>query len=164
MVATCKLRNALKHPLNSLPGASAIEDHGKVVVIQIALPPLRSFCALYNILYRNNPYALALARKTAQEYADLDGLLLPLADSTGVEILLGTWIDDAIPCAIVCKTGEKTGKYIPTVLISILITFALIYSAITECPTTPELRYCGTSSCCLTVLLYLRLFLILNFS
>ena len=105
MVATCKLRNALKHPLNSLPGASAIEDHGKVVVIQIALPPLRSFCALYNILYRNNPYALALARKTAQEYADLDGLLLPLADSTGVEILLGTWIDDAIPCAIVCLTA-----------------------------------------------------------
>jgi hypothetical protein len=31
-----------------------------------------------------------------------------------------------ITCAIVCKTGEMTGKYIPTVLISILITFVLI--------------------------------------
>ena len=58
-----------------------------------------------SILYRNNPYALALARKTAKEYADLDGLALPLADPTGVEILLGTWIDDAIPCAIVCLTA-----------------------------------------------------------
>lgn len=58
-----------------------------------------------SILYRNNPYALALARKTAQEYADLDGLVLPLADPTGVEIVLGTWIDDAIPCVIVCLTA-----------------------------------------------------------
>ena len=41
-----------------------------------------------SILYRDNPYALALARKTAQEYADLDGLVLPLADPTGVEIVL----------------------------------------------------------------------------
>lgn len=58
-----------------------------------------------SILYRSNPYALALARKTAQEYADLDGLVLPLTDPTGAEILLGTWIDDAIPCAIVCLTA-----------------------------------------------------------
>lgn len=58
-----------------------------------------------SILYRNNPYALALARKTAQEYADLDGLVLPLADPTGVEIVLGAWIDDAIPCVIVCLTA-----------------------------------------------------------
>lgn len=58
-----------------------------------------------SILYRNNPYALTLARKTAQEYADLNGLKLPFADPTGVEILLGTWIDDVIPCAIVCLTA-----------------------------------------------------------
>ena len=58
-----------------------------------------------SILYRNNPYALALARKTAQAYADLDGLNLPLADPTGVEIVLGTWIDDAIPCAIAVLTA-----------------------------------------------------------
>lgn len=58
-----------------------------------------------SILYRNNPYALALARKTAQEYADMDGLRLPLADPTGVEIVMGTWIDASIPCAIVCLTA-----------------------------------------------------------
>ena len=58
-----------------------------------------------SILYRNNPYALSLARKTAQEYADLDGLTLPLADPTGVEIILGTWIDDAILCAIAVLTA-----------------------------------------------------------
>lgn len=58
-----------------------------------------------SILYRNNPYALSLARKTAQEYADLDGLTLPLADPTGVEIVLGTWIDDAILCAIAVLTA-----------------------------------------------------------
>lgn len=58
-----------------------------------------------SILYRNNPYALSLARKTAQEYTDLDGLTLPLADPTGVEIIVGTWIDDAIPCAIACLTA-----------------------------------------------------------
>lgn len=58
-----------------------------------------------SILYRNNPYALSLARKTAQEYADLDGLALPLADPTGVEIILGTWIDDAILCAIAVLTA-----------------------------------------------------------
>lgn len=58
-----------------------------------------------SILYRNNPYALSLARKTAREYEDLDGLTLPLADPTGVEILLGTWIDDAIVCAIAVLTA-----------------------------------------------------------
>lgn len=58
-----------------------------------------------SILYRNNPYALSLTRKTAQEYTDLDGLTLPLADPTGVEIIVGTWIDDAIPCAIACLTA-----------------------------------------------------------
>lgn len=58
-----------------------------------------------SILYRNNPYALILARKTAEEYADLDGLTLPLADPTGVEILLGTWIDDALLCAIAALTA-----------------------------------------------------------
>lgn len=58
-----------------------------------------------SILYRNNPYALSLARKTAEEYADLDGLALPLADPTGVEILLGTWIDDALLCAIAALTA-----------------------------------------------------------
>ena len=58
-----------------------------------------------SILYRNNPYALALARKTAQAYSGLDGLVLPLADPTGVEIVLGTWIDDAIPCAIAVLTA-----------------------------------------------------------
>lgn len=58
-----------------------------------------------SILYRNNPYALALSHKTAQAYADLDGLILSLADSTGVEIVLGTWIDDVIPCAIAVLTA-----------------------------------------------------------
>ena len=58
-----------------------------------------------SILYRNNPYALTLARKTAEEYADLDGLTLPLSDPTGVEILLGTWIDDVISCAIAALTA-----------------------------------------------------------
>lgn len=58
-----------------------------------------------SILYRNNPYALSLARETAEEYKDLDGLALPLADPTGVEILLGTWIDDAIVCAIAVLTA-----------------------------------------------------------
>ncbi len=58
-----------------------------------------------SILYRNNPYALKLAAETAEEYADLDGLTLPLADPTGVEILLGTWIDDVICCAIAALTA-----------------------------------------------------------
>lgn len=58
-----------------------------------------------SIIYRDNPYALSLARKTAQEYADLDGLTLHLADPTGVEFVLGTWMDDAIPCAIAVLTA-----------------------------------------------------------
>lgn len=55
-----------------------------------------------SILYRDNPYALTLARKTAEEYADLLGTTLPFADPTGVKTALGTWIDDVIGCAIVC--------------------------------------------------------------
>lgn len=52
-----------------------------------------------------DPYALSLARKTEEEYADLEDLALPLADPTGVEILLGTWIDDALLCAITALTA-----------------------------------------------------------
>lgn len=58
-----------------------------------------------SILYRNNAYALALARKTARAYAPLAGLTLSFSDPTGVETILGTWVDDAICCAIVCLTA-----------------------------------------------------------
>lgn len=58
-----------------------------------------------SILYRNNDYALTLAGKTAEEYVDLDGLTLPLADPTGVEIVLGTWIDDVLGCAVAALTA-----------------------------------------------------------
>lgn len=58
-----------------------------------------------SILYKNNPYALSLAEKTAAEYAPLLGSTIPLTDPTGVQIALGTWIDDAILCAIICLTA-----------------------------------------------------------
>lgn len=58
-----------------------------------------------SILYKNNPYALALAEKTAGEYLPLLGNTIPLADPTGAEIALGTWVDDAVLCAIICLTA-----------------------------------------------------------
>lgn len=58
-----------------------------------------------SILYKNNPYALSLAEKTAAEYAPLLGTTIPLADPTGVQIALGNWVDDAVLCAIICLTA-----------------------------------------------------------
>lgn len=58
-----------------------------------------------SILYKNNPYALSLAEKTAAEYAPLLGSTIPLADPTGAQIALGTWVDDAVLCAIICLTA-----------------------------------------------------------
>lgn len=59
----------------------------------------------HSVLYKNNPYALTLAEKMAAEYAPLLGKSIQLADPTGVEIALGSWIDDAVLCAIICLTA-----------------------------------------------------------
>lgn len=55
-----------------------------------------------SILYKGNDYALHLARMTAAEYAELNGLTVPQADPTGVQLALGNWIDDAVGCGVVC--------------------------------------------------------------
>ena len=55
-----------------------------------------------SILYKGNDYALRLARMTAAEYADLNGLTLPQADPVGVQLALGNWADDAVSCGVVC--------------------------------------------------------------
>lgn len=58
-----------------------------------------------SILYKNNPYALTLAEKTAADYVPLLGNTIPLVDPYGVQTALGTWIDDALSCAIICLTA-----------------------------------------------------------
>ena len=58
-----------------------------------------------SVLYKNNPYALSLAEMTAAEYAPLLGNTIPLADPTGAQIALGTWVDDAVLCAIICMAA-----------------------------------------------------------
>ena len=58
-----------------------------------------------SVLYKNNPYALTLAEKTAEDYVSLPGNTIPLADPYGVQTALGTWIDDAILCTIICLTA-----------------------------------------------------------
>lgn len=55
-----------------------------------------------SILYKGNDYALRLARMTAAEYVELNGLTVPQADPTGVQLALGNWIDDAVGCGVVC--------------------------------------------------------------
>lgn len=87
---------------------TAIKDHAARIAgypdylssIQSQVETIRN-----SILYKNNPYALALAEKTAGEYLPLLGSSIPLADPNGAEIALGTWVDDAVLCAIICLTA-----------------------------------------------------------
>lgn len=87
---------------------TAVKDHGERIAgypkylesIQSQVDTIRN-----SILYKNNPYALSLAEKTAGEYLPLLGSTIPLADPTGAEIALGTWVDDAVLCAIICLTA-----------------------------------------------------------
>lgn len=87
---------------------TTVKDHAERVSgyskylesIQVQVETIRN-----SILYKNNPYALSLAEKTAAEYALLLGNTIPLTDPIGVQIALGTWVDDAILCAIICLTA-----------------------------------------------------------
>lgn len=87
---------------------TAIKDHAERIAgypaylesIQSQVDTIRN-----SILYINNPYALSLAEETAAEYAPLLGNTIPLADPTTVQLALGTWVDDAVLCAIICLTA-----------------------------------------------------------
>lgn len=87
---------------------TAVKDHAERTVgypaylesIQAQVETIRN-----SILYKNNAYALSLAEKTAAEYLPLLGNTIPLADPTAVQIALGTWVDDAVLCAIICLTA-----------------------------------------------------------
>ena len=60
---------------------------------------------LTSSLYQADPYARELALQTARCYDHLAMEQLPLADPTGLEQAMGSWLDDAIACGISAVTA-----------------------------------------------------------